>query len=111
MNTKTLKWAPRILTIAFICFISMFAFDTPITSIGFWIHLTPSYLLTGLLILAWKKPKIGGIAFLILTVIFTFWFDLYKDIIVFLLIGLPPLITGVLFLIDSKTRKQPTSTD
>jgi len=95
-KTKTilsdvLFWAPRVLCILFIAFISMFAFDVfgegysvLETVVALFMHLIPSFVLAGLTILAWKKEKWGGIAFLVLGVIFTIFFDTYEDIVNFL---------------------------
>jgi hypothetical protein len=100
LNKKILHWTPRAISILFVLFISMFAFDTP--GIGFLIHLIPSIILLGLIILAWKYELIGGIAFIVLGIVFTIFFKTYKDIITILLISLPPIITGVLFILNKR---------
>ena len=105
-------WTPRILTILFIVFMSMFAFDVfgeysgLELLIAFFMHIIPSLVLIGILILAWRKEKVGGYMFITLAVLFTIFFKLYKDIIVFLIIGLPVLLTGILFLLDYYRRKK-----
>ena len=112
MKSKLLYWTPRILVILFILFISMFAMDVfgeysfPLVLVALFMHLIPSFILIILLVVAWKWERVGGILFLVLFVVFTFWFDLYKHIISFLLIGLPVLIVGILFLISSKVNKK-----
>ena len=70
---KFLYWTPRILTIAFILFVSLFALDsfssekTVAENIGtFLIHLVPSVVLILLLLLAWKIELAGTIAFAVL---------------------------------------------
>ncbi|MBT3406029.1 hypothetical protein HN419_02570 [Candidatus Woesearchaeota archaeon] len=80
----------------------MFAFDTP--GIGFLIHLIPSFILIALIILAWKYEIIGGISFIILGIIFTIFFKTYKDPITILLISLPPIITGILFILNKRLK-------
>ncbi|MFH1331947.1 MAG: hypothetical protein ABIH63_01555, partial [archaeon] len=64
-------WTPRILTIIFILFISMFALDifsedyTPIQIIiGLFMHLIPSFILIIALIIAWKYEIVGGVVFI-----------------------------------------------
>ncbi len=106
MKNKYLFWIPRILTIIFILFISMFALDSfiefqfPESLVAFFMHMIPSFILTGLLWLSWKKELYGGIAFVILSLLFTIFFKTYQDIITFLLISFPVLIVGILFLFN-----------
>jgi hypothetical protein len=109
---KFITWLPRILTITFILFISLFsldAFSEPnsfwINLIGFFIHLTPSFILLIILLISWKRKLIGGISFIALAIIFTFAFHTYEDIVTLLLISLPPLLIGILYLIDYKKTK------
>ena len=107
---KTLTWLPRILVMVYILFISMFALDSFadglswLSLLGFLIHLIPSFVLVGILILSWKYKLAGGITFIVLSIIFTIFFNTYKDIIVFLLISLPLLVIGTLFIVDSKVK-------
>ncbi len=64
---RALYWAPRILSIAFIGFLSLFALDVFDETSGFWktilalaMHLIPSFVLIGVLVLAWKWEWIGA---------------------------------------------------
>jgi hypothetical protein len=104
---KTLFWLPRILTIIFILFISMFALDVfseytfPLVLGALFMHLIPSLILVGLLIVAWKWEKLGGILFILLAIGFFIFFKGYEDIISALITTLPALIVGILFLINS----------
>ncbi|MFC1622520.1 hypothetical protein ACFL1Y_00800 [Patescibacteria group bacterium] len=109
--SKTLFWLPRILTILFIAFISLFALDVFWEDwpwyekiIGFLMHLIPSFVLIGLLILSWKKEKLGGWLFILLGLIFTVFFKTYIEWQIFALISGPPLLVGILFLISSKNK-------
>jgi len=70
-----LYWSPRILTILFILFISMFALDIFgngytfwETVIGLFMHLIPSIMLTIFLIIAWKWEWVGAVGFFLFTV-------------------------------------------
>lgn len=101
---KLLYWIPRILSIIAIIFISIFAFDEPLASLGFLIHLLPSFILIIILIIAWKWEFIGGIIYIAIGIVFTIFFKTYEDIIVFLLISLPWIIIGVLFILNSKKK-------
>ncbi len=65
-----LFWAPRILTILFALFLSVFALDVFAETKGFLqtvtalvLHLVPTFLVVVLLVLAWRWELIGVIAF------------------------------------------------
>jgi hypothetical protein len=65
-----LFWAPRLLSIAFIAYLSMFALDVFDEGLGFWrtlaalaIHLIPSFVLLVVLLLAWRWEWIGAALF------------------------------------------------
>ena len=91
-------WGFNILAWVYTFFISIFAFDVKIFSLGFLIHQIPFFILVLINILSIKYPKIGGILYLILFTIFTIFFQTYSEISVFLLISLPLLILGLVFL-------------
>ncbi len=67
---KVLFWTPRVLSLAFIAFISLFALDVfsdplePMMFVGFLIHLLPSFALLALTIVAWRYPLVGALGFL-----------------------------------------------
>jgi hypothetical protein len=119
MNTKrsVFYWAPRMLGLAAIAFISMFALDSfeagrPLTTqlLLFAQHLIPSFILLALLALAWKWEKVGGIAFIAIGLIFSplvymlnhgrNHFTVAQSLLVVLIITVPFIITGALFLIS-----------
>jgi len=102
-----LIFLPRILAILYIAFISLFALDVFGEGYGFWgttlalfMHLIPSFILILCLVLAWKKPIIGGAIFVVLGIIFTLWFRTYQRIEVFLIISLPLFVIGIFFIVD-----------
>jgi hypothetical protein len=68
---RALYWAPRILSILFAGFISLFALDVFGERYSFWetllaltMHLVPTALIVIVLILAWRWEWIGALAFL-----------------------------------------------
>lgn len=70
---KILFWTPRVLTIIFILFISLFALDSfegersILEKLGaFLIHLIPGIVLVLLLIIAWRHEWIGALVFFLL---------------------------------------------
>ncbi|MFH1585184.1 MAG: hypothetical protein ABIB79_00270 [archaeon] len=101
-----LYWIPRVLGILFILFISLFALDIFWEYsgwelfVGLFMHLIPSYFLLAFLLIAWRWEKVGGYLYLLLALVFTVFFDTYKEPISFLLITGPVLLIGVLFLLN-----------
>lgn len=128
MNTKrsVFFWAPRMLGLAAIAFISLFALDSfetgqPLTTqlLHFVQHLIPSFILLALLALAWKWEKIGGIAFIAVGLLFSplvymlnhgrNHFSVAQSLLVVLIITVPFIITGALFLLSHSKRNTATA--
>lgn len=70
-------WTPRILSILFICFLSLFSLDIFDMKLGFWgtivglfMHLIPSIILIAFLLVAWRFEWVGAAAF----ILFGFWY-------------------------------------
>jgi hypothetical protein len=69
-ESRALFWAPRVLCILLIAFVSLFALDVFAEGHGFWktlvrllMHLVPSLILTAALMVAWRWEWIGTAAF------------------------------------------------
>jgi hypothetical protein len=108
-------WIPRVIALLFIFFISLFALDvfgngdsTGEVLLGLIVHLIPSIVLVVLLVVSWKCEKIGGALFIIVGIIFTIFFNTYKDVITFMLISGPAFIIGILFLISAVKKSKIT---
>jgi hypothetical protein len=78
---KVIHWAPRSAAILLILFISLFSLDvfgtdaSPLQLLGgFLMHNIPSITMLLGLILAWKRPAVGFVAFLLAGVLFAFFF-------------------------------------
>jgi len=99
---KRLNLSAKIVAILYIALITMFAFDVPILSWGFLIHLIPTLIFLGCLIFAWFKPKIGGILFVIAGLGTILFFNTYRELITFTTISLIPIIVGILFVFSNK---------
>jgi hypothetical protein len=111
MNKKlkqTLFWIPRILSILYALFLSLFALDVfnegyniRDTIIALLIHLVPTYLVVIALFIAWQREHIGGALFIALAMIYLIisrgesW-----------IISVPFLLIGVLFLFNWTHRTQ-----
>jgi hypothetical protein len=115
-------WIPRILCILAILFISMFALDSfaPGLTIwqqisGFLIHLIPSFILLALLIVAWKWEFIGGLIIMLIGIIFIPFIYSHNysmnhsvgiSIGIVLMINIPFVLVGFLFLISHRMKKK-----
>lgn len=112
-------WAPRILSILFIIFLTMFSFDviSPDLSTGqillnFVMHSIPSLVLLFVLIISWRYEIVGavvfllaGIAYTILTV-FRSSVSLPMAISWSLTLAGPAILIGVLFWLNWSARKK-----
>ena len=94
---KIFYWLPRVLAILFIAFISIFALDVfsePQWFLALIMHLIPSFILIILTIIAWKHERLGGFIFMAIGFLM-----LISSHFESLVISIPAVIIGVLFLI------------
>jgi len=113
MKKKILYWLPRVLGIILICFIALLSFDvfsmegTLLKKIGgFLIHNIPTYIFIALLVFAWKNEKMGGIIFIIASLFWVMYIGGPVFFRMFSPLSLPPLIIGILFLLNSWQAKK-----
>ncbi|MBK8046515.1 MAG: hypothetical protein IPK16_04895 [Anaerolineales bacterium] len=110
---RALHWAPRVLSILFIAFISLFALDVFGAGYSPWetlvaltMHLIPTFLLIVVVVAAWRWPWVGALAFCGFGAwyIVTSWgmFDWTAPA----LIGGVPIGVGLLFLGDWMVRRR-----
>jgi hypothetical protein len=115
-SEKILHWAPRIICILAILFISMFAADSFAPGLTIWqqlgaffMHLIPSFILLIILIISWKKELFGGIFFTAIGLIlspFIFMLNyrmnhsVLMSLSIILVITFPFIVVGVLFLLN-----------
>jgi hypothetical protein len=106
----SLCWTPRILSILFILFLSLFSLDVFGEGSNFWktaadflIHNIPTFILIVILILSWKRPWIGGLCFIALGVFYLLWLTNNKQ---YPIIYLPIFSIGVLFIFDWIIRRR-----
>jgi hypothetical protein len=69
---KFTYWTPRILSIIFIAFLTLFSLDVfgngysfRETLIGLFMHNIPVFVLIAVLVIAWKREIVGGVAFIL----------------------------------------------
>jgi hypothetical protein len=117
-----LFWAPRILSILFICFITMFSFDAfePGLRAGeialrLLLHNIPTLILIALLIVSWKHDLVGAIGYLTIALIYmgmmaysviTSNLPWYLMLSWNMTIAGPALAIGILFFIHWKKQKK-----
>jgi prolipoprotein diacylglyceryltransferase len=121
-SNQLIRWAPRILCIFMILFISMFALDAFAPELtlwqqigGFLIHLIPSYILIVALVIAWKREYIGGWIFTVLGILFSIavflinfnrnHFSAGQSLINMLIVAIPFIAVGLLFLWSYQVKK------
>ena len=89
----------RTLGIIFALFLSISALDSN-SAAEFLIQLIPGLILLGATSLSLKSPKYSGLAFIAFGLISIFFFHTYKDIEMFLIFTVPPILFGILFYIS-----------
>ncbi|MFZ2102878.1 MAG: hypothetical protein WAU86_20170 [Oricola sp.] len=109
--TKLFYWAPRLLGIMAILFISMFALDVfepgkpwREIAVALSMHLLPSFVLMAILVLAWRVEWLGGMLFVLVGL--SPFVLLGNPAQVNLMIGGPFIVTGLLFLASSRMRNR-----
>lgn len=106
-SAKIIHRAPRIAAILIIFFVSLFSLDVfemeaaPLELLGaFLIHSLPSIILIVLLVVAWRRPVVGFIAFLLAGLFFLRFVIFGRDLANFLLFSGPLLLIAGLFYAD-----------
>ncbi len=103
-NTKIAYWLPRILSIAFVLFLSVFALDVFgeysgwQAILGFLVHLLPSFVLLAVVLISWKHDLVGAVAFLGFAAFYVFTVGFDRHWSWYAGISAPAAIVGVLFL-------------
>lgn len=100
-------WSPRILTILFAVFLSIFALDVFNEGAGFFetilklaIHLIPSLIVLLSLLLTWKHEIFGGLIFILFSVFYVLISWGKFPLSVYVIICLPMLIISLLYFIS-----------
>ncbi len=107
-----LFWTPRVLSIIFLAFLSLFALDVFEGRLGFWqtmqalfMHLIPVFVLLVILILAWRWEWIGAAFYGLAGLFYVGWvvltprpFPPVQRLVMIILIAGPALVIAALFL-------------
>lgn len=98
-------WFPRILSILYILFITLFAldvFDDNFTWIALFMHLLPTLLLAALTWVAWRREYLGGLIYIGLGMFYILLAWGKASIITYLIISGPLFLAGVLFMLRTR---------
>lgn len=117
-----IHWAPRILCIITIMFVSLFSLDSFRANLTIWqqikaflMHLVPSFFMIALLVLAWKKELAGGIAIMttglgLSPIIFTGNYNNNQSLLISFVIifttTMPFVVVGSLFILSHFIKKK-----
>jgi hypothetical protein len=117
---KLIYWAPRLISILFLCFLAMFSLDVFDGNYGFWgtivglfMHNIPVFILLIVLLISWKHEIVAGIVFILAGFLYiaimarnmlTNPFEGYM-LSYSLIIAGPAFIVGILFLVNWFKRK------
>jgi hypothetical protein len=106
-RAQWLRWMPRILGLLFAVFISLFALDAfgtgdPLRQqvVGFLIHMVPTALVVGTVVVGWRWPLMGGVLCLGLGLLYVAIAWGSASWAAYAVIVGPIWITGVLFFVD-----------
>jgi hypothetical protein len=103
---KFFLWAPRILSIGFVIFISIFALDVFSNNSGFeiilplFMHLLPSLALLITVIVAWKYKLVGAIIFFGFAGFYIWSVGFGRPLSWYLAIAFPSFVAGILYFIS-----------
>lgn len=78
IQKRLLYWSPRVLTILFVVFLSLFALDVFKEGYGFWktvlalaIHPVPAFIVVAVLLLTWRWEWVGAVLFATAAALYT----------------------------------------
>ena len=106
-------WAPRVLSIIFAMFLSLFALDVFNEGYGFGetviallIHLVPVYIVAVVLVIAWRWEWVGAVLFLSLSMLYMFMSWGRGHWSAYLGTSGPLVLLGLFFMLNWIYRKQ-----
>lgn len=111
MTSKIIYWSPRVLSVCFIVFLSLFSFDVFGEYIGWEVllallmHLVPSLVLLVLTIIAWKHDLVGAVVYLAAAIGYVLLVGFDRPGSWYLGISGPAALVGILFLLSWRQRK------
>jgi len=111
-ENKIIYWLPRILSIAFVLFLSIFSFDV-FNEYSGWesipallIHLLPAIVLAGFIIIAWKKELVGAVVFIGTAILYVILVGFDRPWSWYLSISGQATIIGFLYALSARYKKK-----
>jgi len=108
---EIIRWLPRILSIAFVLFLSLFAMDVFGEYTG-WelilallIHLLPSFALLGVVLISWKHELAGAVIFSAFGIFYVMAAGLSRPWTWYAFISGPAFVVAILFFISWLQKK------
>jgi hypothetical protein len=111
MNLKQVAyWIPRLLAVVLILFTSLFALDVfdegmgglP-TLLALFMHLLPQILIAIALLIAWRRPMVGGILFILLSGFALFLFGKPLLSPAHFMMTYPLVLIAILFFVQARS--------
>ncbi|MFA5098719.1 MAG: hypothetical protein WC461_00670 [Candidatus Paceibacterota bacterium] len=105
-KNKIIYWSPRILSLGFVLFLSLFSLDALSGGsswqniLGLLIHLLPSFALLAIVIIAWKYDLFGAAAFFVFAIYYVFAVGFDRHWSWYVSISAPAIIVGILFVLS-----------
>jgi len=102
--TRLLYWTPRIASLLFVAFVSLFALDVFGEYEGWELafallmHLLPTFVLLATTVIAWKYDLVGASVFLGFAAWYAWWAGLERPLSWYLSIAAPATLIGILYL-------------
>jgi len=110
---QILFWSPRVLTILFALFLSLFALDVFDEGYGFWgtvvalfMHLIPTWIVLAVLAVSWRWEWVGTVSYVTLGLVYAYFAYGRGHPEWTVVIGGPLFLIGGLFLLNWLYRKQ-----
>jgi hypothetical protein len=101
----TLYWTPRLVGIGFVALTALLAADAEANVVAVLMHLIPTAIAAGLLVLAWSRETAGGLLYVAAGAIYTAWVVAGQRPLSWAAVIAAPLVAaGVLFLVDARWR-------
>ncbi len=103
--SKIIYWSPRILSIGYVLFLSLFALDVFGGQSGWniipalFMHLLPALILLAITLIAWNHD-VAGITFLGFAIYYVWIVGLHRDWSWYVSIPGPAAVIGILFLVN-----------
>ncbi len=115
-SMKSIIWVPRILSIGYVLFISLFALDVFSEYSGtevflpLFMHLLPSLMLLLVTVIAWKYELVGAVIFLGFALFYVWDVGFTRPLSWYLAIAVPASVVGILYLISWLQRRSHKKT-